>query len=330
MSGSETEVAAGQRYRVGYALQPNEMESFIQPSLLDYAKQRAIDLIQIDFSTPLQKQGPFHCIIHKIRTQRWKNHLHKFVVAHPNTRIIDPPKFIYRLEDRYKRVPQTVIKDLENLGNDTVRTADQAFIVRPHNLDHIEEWNFTFPIIAKPYEADGGAGSHEMCLVFDYDGIRTLSLPRVLEEFVNHGGVVFKIYVAGRRVNCVKCKTLGDIPEEGLGPLKGVLPLSSVLNSGEDQDDAVEKAEMPPQSLVDELSNSVREVTRLNVFKVNLMRDVKEPTRYVLIDIKYFPAYAKMPSYEPFITDFLFDVVTTEPEEPEYDKYTTLNIIPSP
>ncbi|QHN87159.1 Inositol-tetrakisphosphate 1-kinase [Arachis hypogaea] len=69
--------------------------------------------------------------------------------------------------------------------------------------------NLRFPVIAKPLYADGTMKSHELCLVFDAQGLReTLNKNAgggaattvVLQEFVNHGGAVFKVYVAGEHV----------------------------------------------------------------------------------------------------------------------------------
>jgi len=315
MSEFESEVAEGERYRVGYALQLKKVKNFLQPSLFDYAKQHAIDLVQIDPSTPLQQQGPFHCIIHKLHTPQWNKQLQQFSATHPQTLIIDPPELVSRLHNRVSML-QAVTHLKISLQNATVGVPNQVVVNEPKapDFDKIEELGLRFPVIAKPLAADGGDDSHEMCLVFDRDGLNALSAPTVLQEFVNHGGVVFKIYVAGRRVTCVKRKSLGDISEEKLRTLKGeVLPFSRVSNLGvEEEGGAVEKAEMPPQCLVDELAKALREGLGLNLFNVDVIRDSKEPTRYLVIDINYFPGYAKLPSYEPFITDFLLDVVRTK------------------
>ena len=175
-----------------------------------------------------------------------------------------------------------------------------------------------FPVIAKPLVADGTASSHKLCLVFDHEGLNALSYPVVLQEFVNHGGVVFKIYVAGRHVRCVKRESLPDISEEEVKALKGVVPFSQVSNlkgsrdeePGTGSESSVEKAEMPPEGLVSELAKALREALGLNLFNADVIRDGKDGrTRYLIIDINYFPGYAKLPSYEPFFTDFLLDVV---------------------
>ncbi|CAL9047003.1 unnamed protein product, partial [Musa banksii] len=38
-------------------------------------------------------------------------------------------------------------------------------------------------------------------------------------------------------------------------------------------------------------------------------RDVKVGTHYLVIDINYFPGFAKMPSYEGVLTDFFWNIV---------------------
>ncbi|TKY55207.1 Inositol-tetrakisphosphate 1-kinase 1 [Spatholobus suberectus] len=308
----ESDVAA-QRHRVGYALQPKKVESFLQPSLVDYAKQHGIDLVQIDPTTPLQQQGRFHCIIHKLHTQQWKKHLQEFSTNYPNTLIIDPPELVDRLHNRVSMLEAVTHLQI-SLENATVGVPRQVVVNEPKAFD-FDKMGLRFPVIAKPLAADGGAGSHELCLVFDREGLSALSVPTVLQEFVNHGGVVFKIYTAGQRVNCVKRKSLADISEERLRTLKGALPFSRVSNLGvQDEEEeggggAVENAELPPQSLVGELARALREALGLNLFNVDVIRDGKEPTRYLVIDVNYFPGYAKMPSYEPFITDFLLDII---------------------
>ncbi|KAJ1398226.1 Inositol-tetrakisphosphate 1-kinase [Sesbania bispinosa] len=309
---SESEVAAqSQRYRVGYALEPKKVTTFLQQSLIDYAKQYGIDLVQIDPTTPLPEQGPFHCIIQKLHTEYWKKQLHEFSAKHPNTVIIDPPELVDRLHNRVSML-ESVTHLQVSPENATIGVPKQVVVNEPKafNFEAIEELGLRFPVIAKPLVADGTAGSHELRLVFDRDGVNALTTPMVLQEFVNHGGVVFKIYVAGQRVICVKRKSLADISEEKLRTLKGSMPFSRVSNLSEDGGGgAVERAEMPPQSLIDELARALREALGLNLFNVDVIRDGTDQRRYLVIDINYFPGYAKLPSYEPLFTNFLLDIV---------------------
>ncbi|KAK4257066.1 hypothetical protein QN277_006705 [Acacia crassicarpa] len=309
------------RYCVGYALEPKKVHSVILESLVDHANQRGIDLIQIDRTRSLIEQGRFDCIIHKLYSEDWKKQLDEFSSTYPEAVIIDRPQLIERLHNRVSML-EVVNQISIPLENDTVGSPKQWVIKESKTLDDanaIEELGLIFPLIAKPLEANGGPNSHNLCLVFDQSGIKKLSIPVVLQEFVNHGGVIFKIYVAGQHITCVKRKSLPDIPEEKQKTMTGKLPFSRVSSlavrndSHNEEDDTaqnnVEKAEMPPDSLIEGLAKSLKEAMGLNLFNVDLIRDASDPTRYLVIDVNYFPGYAKLPNYVPFFTNFLWDIV---------------------
>ena len=102
-------------------------------------------------------------------------------------------------------------------------------------MDSIEEIGFKFPFIAKPVSVDGNAKSNEMSLVFNENGLKKLKLkkPFVMQEFVNHGRVIFKVYVEGDHVKCVKRKSLPDISEGTLNNMasdEGLLLFKQILN----------------------------------------------------------------------------------------------------
>ena len=57
------------------------------------------------------------------------------------------------------------------------------------------------------------------------------------------------------------------------------------------------------------LAKALREALGLNIFNIDVIGNGRDGIRHLVIDINYFPGYAKLPSFEPFFTDFLFDVV---------------------
>ena len=96
-------------------------------------------------------------------------------------------------------------------GNQTFRVPNERVLEELENLvDSIEEIGFKFLFIAKPVSVDGSAKSKEMFLVFNENGLKKLKLkkPFVMQEFVNHGRVIFKVYVVGDHIKCVKRKSL--------------------------------------------------------------------------------------------------------------------------
>ena len=179
----------------------------------------------------------------------------------------------------------------------------------PNNLLKL----LSFPVIAKPLVADGSAKSHEMSLVFNAQALIELRPPIVLQEFVNHGGVVFKAYVAGNKIKCVKRRSLPDAsPELESQAQGGSLTFSQISNLADDRDaNCMERAQMPPVDFVEFVAKNLRQALRLHLFNFDMIRDrrVSAGMRYLIIDINYFPGYAKLPGYEAMLTDFICDVV---------------------
>ncbi|KAJ6858581.1 hypothetical protein NC652_041004 [Populus alba x Populus x berolinensis] len=131
-----------------------------------------------------------------------------FSSLNPDAPIIDPLDSIQRLHDRILMLQ--VVKTMMKNSDDLIK-------------------KLGFPLIAKPLMADGSETSHKMYLVFDKEGLDKLeSRMIIMQEFVNHGGVIFKVYVVE--------KSLPDIKEGKLVTLKGLLPFSQISNLEEKTD----------------------------------------------------------------------------------------------
>ncbi|KAD6453616.1 hypothetical protein R6Q59_015462 [Mikania micrantha] len=311
------------RFSIGYALLPKKQKSFVQDSLVNLAKQRGIDLIKIDSDKPLVDQGPFDCVLHKLYGEEWRNQLRQYVVSNPSSVVIDFPDAIERLHNRISMLDVvSEIDDVEDDETSSFGVPKQVVVYEPEKLkvEDDETASFEglkFPVIAKPLVADGSAKSHKMLLIFSTEGFDELKTPTVLQEFVNHGGMIFKVYVVGKYVKCVKRKSLPDIDEEKLESLHGSLSFSQISNltSDERNDDKyykmmdTEDAAMPPMSLITNMASGLRKAMKLHLFNFDVIRDTKVGNRYLVIDINYFPGYAKMPGYESVLTDFFWDVL---------------------
>lgn len=299
---------AGERFRIGYALAPRSVSSFIQNSLLVHAKQRGIDLIPIDLDKPLVEQGPFDAVFHKLYDAEWKKQLEEFSLENPTAIIVDPIESIEKLHNRVSMLDAVSQLKIENLESPL-----QAFVDSNESLqDAIGNQGMKFPLIAKALMANSTADAHQMHLVLNEQGLNGIKTPIVLQEFVNHGGVIFKVYVAGDHVRCVKRKSLPDITEEKLGNIsENLIPFSliSYFADNEESDESyaklMEAAVVPPSSFIEEVSKQLRHALKLHLFNFDMIRD---GNRYLIIDINYFPGYAKVPEYELMLTPFFLDI----------------------
>ncbi|GAV79560.1 Ins134_P3_kin domain-containing protein [Cephalotus follicularis] len=183
--------------------------------------------------------------------------------------------------------------------SETFGIPEQIVIYDKKTLFDDQEWEFLkFPVIVKLLVTDGSAKSHKMALVFNHNKLNKLKPPIFLQAFVNHDGVIFKVYVVGECVKCVKRKSLPDVSEEKLKSLQ-----VSNLDKNEDRFYEVmvwHDTQMLPQRFIIDIARGLRKVMNLNLFNFDVIRDTKKGNHNLLVDIIYFPEYAKMPCYEHF------------------------------
>ena len=77
----------------------------------------------------------------------------------------------------------------------------------------------------------------------------------------------------------------------------------------------LDETEMPPQSFLTDIASGLRRAMKLNLFNFDVIRDARFGNRYLIIDINYFPGYAKMPGYETVLTNFFCDIMEKKERE---------------
>ncbi|XP_073356635.1 inositol-tetrakisphosphate 1-kinase 4-like [Aegilops tauschii subsp. strangulata] len=300
------------RFTIGYALPPGKAGSVIQPPLEALAAERGMRLVAVDPSLPLADQGPFDLIIHKLFDPAWRARLEAFSALHPAVPVVDAPAAVDRLLDRFTMldvVPGLAAGLDYPLSVPAQVTVSDAAALAADDPSH----GLRFPLIAKPLAVDGSASSHDLCLVYRAEGLRGLHTPVVLQEFVNHGGVLFKVYVVGSRAVCVRRSSLPDVPAARLADpgADASVPFANIssrpaLDKGED-------SMTPPAAFVDQVARGLRQALGLHLLNFDMFAatelDDGGRRRYFLVDINYFPGFAKMPGYETALTDFFAEMI---------------------
>ncbi|XP_040996699.1 inositol-tetrakisphosphate 1-kinase 3-like isoform X2 [Juglans microcarpa x Juglans regia] len=178
--------------------------------------------------------------------------------------------------------------------------------------DAVTKAGLTLPLVAKPLVADGSAKSHELSLAYDQNSLQKLEPPLVLQEFVNHGGVLFKVYIVGEAIKVVRRFSLPDVSKRELSKNAGVYRVPRVSCAAASADDADLDpgiAELPPLPLLERLAKELRRRLGLRLFNLDIIREHGSCNHFYVIDINYFPGYGKMPEYEYIFTDFLLSLV---------------------
>lgn len=297
---------------VGYALTSKKTKSFLQPKLEVLARNKGILFVAIDHYRPLSDQGPFDIVLHKLSGKEWRQVLEDYWQTHPEVTVLDPPDAIQHVRNRQYMLQAVADMDLSE-SDGKVGVPRQLVIKKDASSisDAVAKSGLTLPLVAKPLVADGSAKSHELSLAYDRYSLQKLEPPLVLQEFVNHGGVLFKVYVVGEAIKVVRRFSLPDVTKRELSKTAGVhrFPrVSCAAASADDADLDPGVAELPPRPLLERLAKGLRRRLGLRLFNLDIIREHGTRDQFYVIDINYFPGYGKMPEYEHIFTDFLLSL----------------------
>ncbi|XP_042010244.1 inositol-tetrakisphosphate 1-kinase 3-like isoform X3 [Salvia splendens] len=284
---------------VGYAFTSKKKKSFLKPKFIRLARNKGIQFVPIDLKRALSEQGPFNIVLHKR--------------LHPEVTVVDPPEAIQHLRNRQSMLE--VVADLklpESYGK--VCTPRQLVISKnPTSVpDEVVKAGLTVPLVVKPLVVDGSVKSHALFLAYDHISLSELEAPMVLQEFINHSGVLFKVFIVGESIKVVRRFSLPDLSETDISTNSGVFGfprVSGADSSADDVDLDPAVAELPPQPMLEMLAKELHHRLGLRLFNLDIIRQKGTKDLYYIIDINYFPGYGKMPDYEQIFTDFLVSLV---------------------
>ncbi|KAF4383623.1 hypothetical protein F8388_014123 [Cannabis sativa] len=275
-----------QKLIVGYALTSKKKKSFLQPKLLALARSKGIFFVAIDLNKPLSDQGPFDVLLHKE-----KNGAIVFALIimnldqivefspkqkHPEVTVLDSPKAIQHLHNRQSMLQDVVDLELSDYHGKVGIPKQLVITEDPLSIPYeVTKAGLNLPLVAKPLLVDGSAKSHELFLAYDQFCLSELEPPLVLQEFVNHGGVVFKIYIVGDAIKVVRRFSLPDVTKHELADVTGLFRFPRVSCAAATADEADLEpsiAELPPRPLLERLAKELRRRLGLRLFNIDMIR----------------------------------------------------------
>ncbi|KAG6409014.1 hypothetical protein SASPL_132043 [Salvia splendens] len=294
---SESSPPAPASIVVGYAFTSKKKKSFLKPKFIRFARNKGIQFVPIDLKRALSEQGPFNIVLHKLEGRDWSQVIEDYQRLHPEVTVVDPPEAIQHLRNRQSMLE--VVADLkfpESYGK--VCTPRQLVISKnPTSVpDEVVKAGLSVPLVVKPLVVDGSVKSHALFLAYDHISLSELEAPMVLQEFINHSGVLFKVFIVGESIKVVRRFSLPDLTETDISTNSGVFGfprVSGADSSADDVDLDPAVAELPPQPMLEMLAKELhhRLCSRLGA------------------EVLVVAGYGKMPDYEQIFTDFLVSLV---------------------
>ncbi|XP_074535904.1 inositol-tetrakisphosphate 1-kinase-like [Halichoeres trimaculatus] len=300
--------------RVGFCLSDKKRRRMNLDAFVEYCAVHGVEVVEIDLTQPLEPQGPFDIIVHKLsdvivdaerdsKSQQLLSNFQGYVSAHPSTILLDPLPAMTQLLDRF--ASYRIMSKLRNSLRDwRICSPPYLEIHSSSDLSSIQQLVMTqglsFPLICKTRVAHGSL-SHEMSLIFSEGSLADVHPPCVLQSFVNHGAVLHKVFVVGDRHFCVDRPSLKNFPS---GPCERetIFFNSHHVSKPESSSDLTEMDEqmpyLPPPSseAVAALVRELRVQLGMALFGVDVIINIHTHTLTV-IDINIFPGYEGVPQF---------------------------------
>ncbi|XP_055519572.1 inositol-tetrakisphosphate 1-kinase-like [Leucoraja erinacea] len=306
--------------RLGFCLSEKKRKKLNVLVFVELCRKKGIEVVQIDLTKSIEDQGPFDMIIHKLsglmveadrddlRSQQLLQKFQDYVDSHPRTILLDPLPAMHRLSDRFQSYK--LIQQLQSLDQ------DQHFCNPPYLelskgspseiLHLIRQQKFSFPFICKTRIAQGSS-SHNMALIFSEDGLRDISLPCVIQSFINHNAVLYKVFVVGHSHFVVKRPSLKNF-SIGKSDRQTIFFNSHEVSKPEscshltERDEWGEQSSGPSDGIIQSISRCLQVSLGLSLFGVDVIINSKTG-KLAIIDINAFPGYEDVPEFFEALLD---------------------------
>ncbi|XP_025775287.1 inositol-tetrakisphosphate 1-kinase [Puma concolor] len=310
--------------RVGYWLSEKKIKKLNFQAFAELCRKRGVETTQLNLSRPIEEQGPLDVIIHKLtdvileadqndsQSLELVHRFQEYIDAHPETIVLDPLPAIRTLLDRSKSYE--LIRKIEAYMKDD-RICSPPFmeltsLCGDDTMRLLEKNGLAFPFICKTRVAHG-TNSHEMAIVFNQEGLSAIQPPCVVQNFINHNAVLYKVFVVGESYTVVQRPSLKNF-SAGTSDRESIFfnshnvskPESSSVLTALDKIEGV--FERPSDEVIRELSRALRQALGVSLFGIDIIIN-NQTGQHAVIDINAFPGYEGV---SEFFTDLLNHVAT--------------------
>uniref|UniRef100_A0A8D1MXV9 Inositol-tetrakisphosphate 1-kinase n=2 Tax=Sus scrofa TaxID=9823 RepID=A0A8D1MXV9_PIG len=305
--------------RVGYWLSEKKIKKLNFQAFAELCRKRGIEVVQLNLSRPIEEQGPLDVIIHKLtdvileadqndsQSLELVHRFQEYIDAHPETIVLDPLPAIRTLLDRSKSYE--LIRKIEAYMQDD-RICSPPFmeltsLCGDDTMQLLEKNGLAFPFICKTRVAHG-TNSHEMAIVFNQEGLSAIQPPCVVQNFINHNAVLYKVFVVGESYTVVQRPSLKNF-SAGTSDRESIFfnshnvskPESSSVLTALDKIEGV--FERPSDEVIRALSRALRQALGVSLFGIDIIIN-NQTGQHAVIDINAFPGYEGV---SEFFTDLL-------------------------
>lgn len=315
--------------RVGYWISEKKSKKLNFEEHKPLFRNAGIELMQLDLTQPLDTQGPFDAIVHKVTdilakanngnatAQQYIKNIQGYKDRHPQCVLLDPLESIQRLLDRYKQYQQICTCELVQRDSRIIiptfvelSTTDVEV-----NKEKLADAGVTFPIVVKPSLSHGSRHAHEMAIIFNKENLRDVEVPCVAQSFLNHNALLYKVFVVGHRQFVVQRPSLknlypGNHPTIYFDTQEVSKPGSSHPLNLIDADSIEEPLIKPDWQLLEQLGASISHAMGMSLIGIDVIIDCLTQ-QYAIIDINSFPGFEGVDDFFVHLRDHVLEILRT-------------------
>ena len=299
-------------FRIGTAGDKGKWQRFGWDSLIEYAKQHNVEIVYIDTSKPIEEQGKFDIIVQKLIYNIGENPMdnpeyrivYEYIQNHPEIKLIDNFDMMLIINDREKL--SNVLKTIKWPDTINIRYP-KSVMLYANDIDTIKKAteNMKYPILAKPKLAGTVPAAHLMRMTSSPEALVGITVPCLLQEFINHGSVVYKVYVIGKHIEVTARTSIRDIkPEENI-EINFHSQKSTEENGLWDHSIDLKEVKIPLDDL-QIISDALTKSLKMHLIGFDIIID--KNNNYWIIDVNYYPGYKMVDNLQEKFFNFLSDI----------------------
>ncbi|CAH6419041.1 Inositol-tetrakisphosphate 1-kinase 1 [uncultured virus] len=282
--------------------------SFIEDNRFDliikYLETKEFKVVKLDNSQNYQDQGKFSLIIHKIKDNNPVKYakIQDYSLINPECIILDNVESILLINNRISL--SRCLKNLNFIFEDNVVCFPTSWIVDNNetSLDLVE-----FPAIIKPSDDNNPETAHVMALVYNIKGFNEahekLGSNILAQKFINHDGVLYKIYCIGESVNISLRPSLQNTFYDYSG--SDCIFYGRVSKYEDPTLNLITK--LPSLEFIRKLCGHIGNIFGINIFGIDLIKETNSNC-YFVIDINHFPSFVGVSD----VPEAFYDLIQTQ------------------
>ncbi|XP_063216966.1 inositol-tetrakisphosphate 1-kinase-like [Bacillus rossius redtenbacheri] len=312
---------------IGYWMSEKKRQKLNWKEFAAVCRKQGFDLVKLDLSRPLQDQGPFTVILHKltdiialaekgdIQARYMIARVEAYILAHPEVAVIDPLDNVRRLLNRYHSYSLIHNMDLEQERVFTPAFVELTSVDREANIRKLTAAGIQFPFVCKPLVAHGSSDAHKMALIFSEEGVKDCKPPCVAQTFINHNAILYKIYFVGDKYSVIERPSLKNFPS-GVGDRQTIFFDSHAVSKADstsslnvlDPEDQIQPPLHADYCRFQSIVRTLRRELGMSLLGVDVV--IENGTgRHAIIDINVYPGYDGYPNFFEDLMSCIMEVV---------------------